>query len=303
MESLCLATLCRLSSRRPSFSVIWTNSSSPIFSWVLPIKIPITPSIARSAAFRPAISSSFLNEVFRRLLERSVRDQLPSIDTTILLSGGLDSTTVAACAVSLRKRTFPTSVLNLRALSVDSQPLVDDRETWLASRFAEKLGIPCQVVHSGEALPFGGWDNLTEPFPEPVLDPYSNLYFSYYRQIALNSRVVLSGVGGDEVLRLQAWPYLRFLYRRKGLFSALSTLGRYVIEHRRPPPLGAGIRSGFQKFVSKKSNESQFPPWFMPDFARRLDLFGRWRAMNSFFLNDTATTEIDTLSLHDALPI
>jgi asparagine synthase (glutamine-hydrolysing) len=220
-------------------------------------------------------------EEFRRLFELSVRDQLPSIDTTMLLSGGLDSSTVAACAVSLRKRAFPTSVLNLRALSVDSQPLVDDRESWFASRFAEKLGIPCQVVHSGEALPFGGWGNLKEPFPEPVLDPYSDLYFSYYRRIALNSRVVLSGVGGDEVLRLQAWPYLRFLYRRKGLLSALSTLGRYVIEHRRLPPLGVGIRSGFQKFVSKKSNESQFPPWFMPDFARRLNLSERWRAMNS----------------------
>jgi len=220
-------------------------------------------------------------EEFRRLLERSVRDQLPSIDTTILLSGGLDSTTVAACAVSLRKRTVPTSVLNLRALSVDSQPLVDDRETWLASRFAEKLGIPCQVVHSGEALPFGGWDNLTEPFPEPVLDPYSNLYFSYYRQIALNSRVVLSGVGGDEVLRLQAWPYLRFLYRRKGLFSALSTLSGYVLEHHRLPPLGAGIRSSVQTLLRKKSNAPQFPPWFMPDFARRLNLSERWRAMNS----------------------
>jgi len=220
-------------------------------------------------------------EEFRRLLERSVRDQLPSIDTTILLSGGLDSTTVAACAVSLRKRTVPTSVLNLRALSVDSQPLVDDRETWLASRFAEKLGIPCQVVHSGEALPFGGSDNLTEPFPEPVLDPYSNLYFSYYRQIALNSRVVLSGVGGDEVLRLQAWPYLRFLYRRKGLFSALSTLSGYALDHHRLPPLGAGIRSSVQTLLRKKSNAPQFPPWFMPDFARRLNLSERWRAMNS----------------------
>src|SRR6266550_8497115 len=30
---------------------------------------------------------------------------------------------------------------------------------------------------------------------------------------------------------------------------------------------------------------------------------GRWRCVRCFFFNDTATTEIYTLSLHDALPI
>jgi asparagine synthase (glutamine-hydrolysing) len=220
-------------------------------------------------------------EEFRRLLQQSVRDQLPGIDTTILLSGGLDSPTVAACAVSLRKQTSPGSDLRLRAFSVDSQPLIDDQETWLASRFAASLNIACQVVHSGDALPFAGWDNLPEPFPEPILDPYSNLYFSYYRQIALNSRVALSGVGGDEVLRLQAWPYLRFLYRQKGPLSALFTLSRYMIAQKRFPPLGAGVRSTFQKLLRRKSQEPQFPSWFTPDFARRLNLAERWRAMNT----------------------
>ena len=151
-------------------------------------------------------------EEFRRLFTLSVRDQLPPIDTTVLLSGGLDSTTLAACAVSLRRRTTPGSNLNLRALSVDSRPVVDDPESDLASRFAESLGIPCQIAHSGDALPFAGWENLPAPFPEPVLDPYSDYYLSNYRLIARQSRVVLTGSGGDEVLRLQARPYLKFLY-------------------------------------------------------------------------------------------
>jgi len=68
-------------------------------------------------------------EEFRRLFTQAVRDQLPPIDTTILLSGGLDSTTLAACAVALRKQTTPGSDLSLRALSVDSRPVVKDTES------------------------------------------------------------------------------------------------------------------------------------------------------------------------------
>jgi asparagine synthase (glutamine-hydrolysing) len=220
-------------------------------------------------------------EEFRRLFTQSVRDQLPPIDTTISLSGGLDSTTLAACAVALRKQASSGSGLNLRALSVDSRPVVDDPESDLASRFARSFGIDCQVVHSGDALPFAGWENLPVPFPEPVLHPYADLGLSYYRLIAQNSRVALSGDGGDEVMRLQAWPYLRFLYQRQGPLSVLSTVGRYMISERKLPALGAGIRSGFLRLFGKKSNEPSFPPWLMPDFQRRLDLRNRWHSMNS----------------------
>src|SRR5690349_25148502 len=41
----------------------------------------------------------------------------------------------------------------------------------------------------------------------------------------------------------------------------------------------------------------------MPSPERRLRAFGAAVQVTSFFLNDTATTEIYTLSLHDALPI
>jgi asparagine synthase (glutamine-hydrolysing) len=220
-------------------------------------------------------------EEFQRLFTQAVRDQLPPSGATILLSGGLDSTTLAACAVALGKQASPDSVLNLRGLSVDSRPVVDDEESDIASRFAKSLGIPCQIVHSGDALPFAGWEKLPAPFPEPVLDPYSNAYLSNYRLIAKQSRVVLTGNGGDEVLRLQALPYLRFLYQRQGLLSVLSTVGRYMISQRKLPALGAGIRSRFLRLFGTKSLDPSFPPWFMPDFQRRMDLAERWKSMNA----------------------
>jgi len=53
-------------------------------------------------------------EEFRRLFTQAVSDQLAPMSTTIMLSGGLDSTTLAACAVSLRKNLSPLSNVNLR---------------------------------------------------------------------------------------------------------------------------------------------------------------------------------------------
>ena len=220
-------------------------------------------------------------EEFRRLLSEALSDRLPSDDTTIMLSGGLDSTTLAALAVNLRTKHSTAADLRLRAFSSDSRPIFDDPEGHLAEHFAATLNIPCQLLHSGDSLPFEGWDSSSELFPEPVLEPYSLLYLSYYREIARKTRVCLTGIGGDEVLRLRALPYLKFLRQTRGFLVAAATLARYVVTSRKLPALGAGIRSGIVGVFRRRGDEDNFPPWFKPEFERRLDLSARWGQMNT----------------------
>src|SRR5262249_26227312 len=124
------------------------------------------------------------------------------------------------------------------------------------------------------------WDSSAEFFPEPVSDPYFLLYVSYYREIARKTRVSLTGIGGDEVLRLRALPYLKFLRRKRGVLFAAATLARYVVTSRKIPVLGAGIRSGILGVFRRTRNREIFPTWFTPEFERRLNLFARWREMN-----------------------
>ena len=203
---------------------------------------------------------------FRRLFTQAVADRLPDTNTSILLSGGLDSTSIAAAVVSLRKKASSSAPLNFHGLCVDFQPLFDDTEGEYARRFADAFGIPLEIVHSGDVLPFAGWDESAGLFPEPPVDPCALLYLSYRHKLSRNSRVVLSGDGGDEVLRLLAAPYLRFLASHKGLFVAFSTFARWTISHRRLPPLGFGIRSGFLRVLGHKPDYLTYPPWFAPDF-------------------------------------
>jgi len=218
---------------------------------------------------------------FRELFTQAVGDRLPESDTSILLSGGLDSTSIAAAVVSLRKLSDAASSPKLHALCVDFQPLFEDMEGHYASRFAEAFGIPLDLVHSGDCLPFGSWDTLASSLPEPLTDPYSLLYLSYRKKLSRKARVLLSGDGGDEVLRLQAAPYLRYLLRRHGPLAALGPLARWMLSHRALPPLGFGLRSGFLRLFGHKPAELMYPPWFDPGFERSCSLSERWAQMCS----------------------
>ena len=76
---------------------------------------------------------------FQCLLERAVVDRLPHDPSAIFLSGGLDSTSIAAVATRIAKRRG-TPGLSL-AFTADSRPLFDDQESTLASRVAAELGL------------------------------------------------------------------------------------------------------------------------------------------------------------------
>ena len=76
--------------------------------------------------------------------------------------------------------------------------------------------FPVKSLHSGEVLPFAGWEDLPVPFPEPVLDPYADLSLSYHRLIAREvTRRAHPAAVGTKFCACKPWPYLRFLYKRQ----------------------------------------------------------------------------------------
>src|SRR5579859_1369422 len=74
-------------------------------------------------------------ERFQELLLKAVRDRLPRGPSGIFLSGGLDSTSVAAVACKIAKQDRVSGPL--LAYTIDCRPMFNDEEGYLASLVAE----------------------------------------------------------------------------------------------------------------------------------------------------------------------
>ena len=216
-------------------------------------------------------------EQFQELLEQAVRDRLPRGPCGIFLSGGLDSTSIAAVACKIAKNDGSRGPL--RAYTVDCRPLYDDEEGHLASLVAKKLGIDIEILSGATTLPYEGWEDLLPRTPEPCNDPFLLLGHRQYRQVQGHARVVLSGYGGDDILTGQAWPYLTYLFRHREFGTVLKEFGSYILKHRRIPPLRGGFRTRLRRWLGRKDPLSEFPPWLEPHFVEQQNLRGRWREL------------------------
>ena len=215
-------------------------------------------------------------EEFRNLLEQAVRDRLPGEVAGIFMSGGLDSTSVAAVAKKVRAAGNPGG--SLRAYTVDYNPLFEDEEGAFATKVAQHLGIPIDILAGASASPFGGWEEASLSTPEPCAEPFFALHVEHYRQVAQRARVVLTGDGGDDILTGRAWSYLVYLLRRGRILATAGVFVGYVHSHGRFPPLRAGIRTHLRRWMGRKE-ELGYPEWLAPRFERDLDLRNRWREL------------------------
>ncbi len=213
-------------------------------------------------------------ERFQSLLEQTVRDRLPPGPSAIFLSGGLDSTSVAAVATKIARNSGTSGLL--RAYTIDRRPLFQDEEGILASRMARHLGIDIQIVSGASCLPYEGWGEPQLRTPEPTHDPFLALSHLQYRQVSSRARVAFTGYGGDEVLTGQAWPYLVHLLRRWRFGAIGKTFGSYFLKHKRIPPLRGGFRTSLRRWVGHTDPSTEFPPWLEPQFVEQHHLRERW---------------------------
>jgi asparagine synthase (glutamine-hydrolysing) len=213
-------------------------------------------------------------ERFRTLLESAVRDRLPRGPAAILMSGGLDSTSIAAIANQLTHERGATG--SLRAYTVDYNPLFEDEEGYYASLAAEHLSIPIEIFSGATCLPYEGWEDSLLRTPEPSNEPFLLLNRQQYRRVQGHARVALSGLGGDDLLTGQAWPYLVYLLRQSRFGTIGRSFGGYLLKHRRIPPLLGGFRTRFRQWVSHPAPMAEYPRWLEPDFEKRLGLREKW---------------------------
>jgi asparagine synthase (glutamine-hydrolysing) len=208
-------------------------------------------------------------EHFQILLQAAVSDRTRVDRAGILLSGGLDSATIATTA-----RELAGATLDLRAYTVVDASSIPDHDAEHARIAAEFLKIPLQCITMAHLQPFERWDDPELSSPEPVDDPFFAGLFDQFRTIAADCRVVLSGEGPDNLMHFEMWPFTRDLVRNQEWGSLFRETSRYLWLR---PSVFPGIKRRVQGLFGKDPTAPVYPRWLAPDFARRLNLKDRAR--------------------------
>ena len=135
---------------------------------------------------------------FREVFDAAVSDRLRSDSAGILLSGGLDSPTVAASA--RRVLTRRNSPFDFRAYTHVHDSLIPHEERHYAGLVAQALNLPIEFLDGDNCHLYDTYDDPQYRTPEPNHFPMGFRNANPFKEIARWSRTVLTGFGGDPTL-------------------------------------------------------------------------------------------------------
>jgi asparagine synthase (glutamine-hydrolysing) len=213
-------------------------------------------------------------ENFQSILEAAVGDRLRMDRVGLLLSGGLDSSSVAAVANQLSAKSAQTT--DIRCYTHVFESLIPDREGEYARDVGQYLRLSVKVMASDQTQLFEGWDDPEFSLPEPVEDPLFAGFLDSCRNISEDCRVVLSGEGADNLLEFQMWPYVADLRRNGDWRRLLTELANYFWI--RPLPW-RGVRTRVRRIFGKDPDMPVFPPWLKQEFLDDARLEARWKEL------------------------
>ncbi len=233
--------------------------------WTLPVEEPIF--FKREGEY---------TDRFVELLTAAMRDRLRTRRVGVLMSGGLDSPTLAAVAQSvLRERSTDFS---LQAITSVYDRLIPDSERHYAGRVAHHLNIPIRYDVRDDETSITDWDRVSVHTPEPVANPPAFAAgVSFLTTMAAEARVFLYGEGPDNALRYEWRPYLSHLLATRSVAGLVRAFLNDLSMHRRVP-LWSSIRQIAGARRQKMRWREVFPGWLNDEFAASCGCKERWEA-------------------------
>ena len=233
--------------------------------WTLPVDEPI--HFTRE--------SDYL-ERFHELLRASVRDRLRTRRVGVLMSGGVDSPTLAAVSMSvLRER---SSDCALQAITSVYDRLIPDAERHYAGLVADHLKIPIRYDVRDDETSILDWHRVAIHTPEPVANPPGTAAaIEFFERTAADARVLLYGEGPDNALRYEWRPYLVHVLATRGIVSIARTLLNDLVLHPRMP-LWSSVSHIARAAIERKRWHAAFPAWIDDAFAAQCACRDRWDA-------------------------
>jgi asparagine synthase (glutamine-hydrolysing) len=211
-------------------------------------------------------------ERFMELAKQAVSDRLRTQHIGILMSGGIDSSTMAAVACELsRERSLN---LDLRAFTTITSFGPD--EGFYAGLVAEKIGIPIEYHDGDEESIRSNWENVRFHTAEPPCNTaLLPIHPTSWDKIGTHSRVFLQGEGPDNALCIEWKYYVSYLLRQRRYGRLLRDTCFYLAAHKRIPFWGK-ISSVFRKAEYQDSTRASYPEWINKDLESRFSLRARW---------------------------
>jgi asparagine synthase (glutamine-hydrolysing) len=205
-------------------------------------------------------------EGFRDLLSKSIADRLPAGRVGIAMSGGLDSTALAACAVNVTG-----DASRVVAECIDFEQFASARERHFSSLAAERLGIELRHRLGDDLVYDTRWWARAETTPEPSpLITTAHFDREIVRERAESATVWFYGEGPDNALVFERNDYLSWLVGRRD-WRRLVEAGAFYLQSKG----WAGWWQTIMRYTrrSRSTDDSAgMPPWIEPSLARRLEL-------------------------------
>ena len=217
----------------PAHKAVWSSGVSRRSQyWTGPIDEPVFYKRADDYTDR-----------FMELTKQAVGDRLRTPRVNILMSGGIDSPTMAAAACELsRERSLN---LDLRAFTTITSFGPD--EGFYAGLVAEHIGIPIEYMDGDEESIHSNWENIQCRTAEPTGSPGAlPIHPTSLDHVGTHSRVVLQGEGPDNALCIEWKHYVSYLVRQHRYGRLLRDTYSYLAAHKRIPFWGE-ISSAFRK--------------------------------------------------------
>ena len=202
-------------------------------------------------------------------LETVVGDRVRSEPAGILMSGGLDSSSVAAAAARVVGAASTSTAL--RAYTAVYDTVEQDRERHYSTLVANALGIPIEHYAMDGYRWFERWNESLLP-PEPSAEPMTAMMADLLEHVSRHGGVVLTGDGGDPALLPSTFLNL---VGRVPLGPLVRDFCTSAWRARSLPPIGA--RSVIRRWWSPPAT---VPVWLSESFRRRVDPDARVREID-----------------------
>lgn len=251
----------------PAHTLFWNSRNLQLTRyWDIPLDTPL---------LRYRQEKDYL-EHFRTILQNAIKDRLRIDKVVISMSGGMDSSTIAATACEIiRKQSINTKI---QAFTAVYDRIHSDQERYFSGLVGDKLDLSINYFSCDDYKLLNPGIQTVEP--SEGYTPYCDLAMD--RKIASLARVVLGGDGADNVLSPSKTSLMSMMAEMNPLTAIVDFL-RLRQQYGIRIPLGTGLMKKFKpkNFTDRKNaaTDDSYPCWLDADFEARLGLKERWQEM------------------------